>query len=104
MLVMVTVALTLGSETPTTSTASILWLGGQSWAGLALARLQSGGSLMFCTLMTTRSLPLLPELSVAVSSNSSVAPPGLTNGAVKLGIRVLPPDRVTLGPPIWTQV
>src|SRR5215469_14861800 len=102
MLVMVTVALPLGSETPTIPTASILWSGGQSCAGLALARLQFGGSLIFFTLMTTWSVLLPPKPSVTVSSNSSVAPPALTNGAVKLGEAVLAPVRATVGAPLLT--
>ena len=52
------------------------------------------------TFTTTVSVLVAPLLSVTVSRNSRVAGPG---GAVKLGVAVLAPVRLTFGPTVWVH-
>ena len=52
------------------------------------------------TLTTTVSVSVAPSSSVTVSRNSRVAGPA---GAVKLGVAVLAPVRLTFGPTVWVH-
>src|SRR5262245_36512804 len=89
---------------PSIVTATSLWFGGQRLGLDGLAKLQTGGSFESWMVMVTKSGRLESCPSSTTSWNTMVAPPGPTNGAVKLGVAAVGFMRVTAGPDTCVQL
>ena len=93
----------MGLPAPVMVTGISVWFGGQSSAGLACARPQTGGALTFWTSTETSSPALPPAPSDTTSRKTSVAPAAVTAGATKVDIAPAGFDSVTAGPLDWVQ-
>src|SRR5438132_3814788 len=93
-----------GSVTPMMVTGTMMWFGGHRLTTLGCARVQTGGSLVSSTWIFTVSATLFTCPSDTTSRNVSVVPPATTDGAMKVGLAVVPPVSAIGGPAVWLQV